>query len=102
MRWLATLLAGPTLWATLFAATYALHGIGCAQGWVSVDTPFGNLHRTALAALWLTGIALHIGIVGVAPKGNTLEDRLPRLGAWIGLIATVATLLPILLVSSCR
>lgn len=101
MRWLAGLLAGPVLWAVLFAAVYALHGVGCAWGWTEVATPFGSLHVVVMAAVWLTGLALHLGIVAVAPNGRARAAHLQRMGAWIGLVASGLTLLPILLLSTC-
>ncbi|MFN4154333.1 MAG: hypothetical protein ACK4HF_06730 [Paracoccaceae bacterium] len=101
MRWVAGMLAGPVLWAVLFAAVYALHGIGCARGWVGVATLFGTLHLVAMAGVWLAGLALHLVILWLAPQGQAREARLQRLGAWIGLVASGLTLLPILLTSTC-
>ncbi|MDR7124247.1 hypothetical protein [Pseudotabrizicola sp. 4114] len=101
MRWVAGMLAGPVLWAVLFAAVYALHGIGCARGWTGVATPLGSLHIVAMAGVWLAGLALHVGILATAPMGPAREARLYRMGAWIGLVASALTLLPVLLTSTC-
>lgn len=101
MRWEVKALAGPMLWAVLFAAVYALHGAGCAWNWPAVETVFGSLHRTAMAAVWLTGLLLHAVIMAVVPKGQGRETYLCRMGAIIGLVASLITLAPIVVVSSC-
>ncbi|RGP37457.1 hypothetical protein [Pseudotabrizicola alkalilacus] len=101
MRWVVGMMAGPVLWAVLFAAVYALHGIGCAWGWTGVAAPFGSLHIVAMAGVWLAGLVLHVGILAAAPKGPAREARLHRMGAWIGLVASGLTLLPVLLTSTC-
>lgn len=101
MRWLAKVLAAPVLWAVLFGAVYALHGAGCALGWTGVETALGSLHTVGMVAVWLLGLALHVFIVAVAPTDSTREDRLQRMGAWIGLVASSLTLLPVLLLSTC-
>jgi len=101
MRWVMLTLAGPTLWAVLFSAVYALHGTGCARGWNSIDTGPGTLHMTAMTGLWLFGLLLHLGLLMTLPGGSLRQQRLPRLGAWIGLIASLMTLAPILLTSTC-
>lgn len=101
MRWAVWMLAGPVLWAVLFAAVYALHGIGCARGWPAVSTMLGSLHIVAMATVWLAGLALHVAILWKTPQGLAREVRLQRYGAWIGLVASTLTLLPILLTSTC-
>jgi hypothetical protein len=101
MRWAVWMLAGPVLWAGLFAAVYALHGLGCAWGWVSVATALGSLHIVAMSAVWLAGLVLHGLILWRIPYGSSREVRLQRYGAWIGMVASGLTLLPILLTSTC-
>jgi len=101
MAMLARMLAGPMLWAALFSAVYALHGLGCARGWPAVATPIGPLHPALIVAVWLVGLALHGMLLALFPAGPAREQRLPRLGAWTGLVASVVTLSPVVLVSSC-
>lgn len=98
MRWVAWMLAGPMLWALLFAVVYALHGVGCARGWPDMATPLGSLHVVAMAAIWLTGLALHLVILLIVSKRG---EKLSVTGAWIGLVASLLSLSPIILVSSC-
>ncbi|MDO9527051.1 MAG: hypothetical protein Q7J57_16180 [Gemmobacter sp.] len=102
MLWAVHALLGPSLWAILFAAVYALHGIGCARGWPAVDTGIGSLHIVVMSAVWLTGLALHIGLVLCAPSGRAHNERLVLLGAWIGLVASLVTLSPIIYATTCR
>lgn len=101
MGWLARFLLGPLLWSGLFLAVYALHGVGCARGWQAVATPLGPLHPALMIAVWLVGLALHGALLGLLPAGPAREQRLPRLGAWIGLVASIVTLSPVVLISTC-
>ena len=105
MRWLALSLAGPGIWAAGFALVYALHGAGCARGWPDIPLAGGiDLHHAALWAGWLatlgTGALLLAGLRDAGPDPD-LSRRLPRAGACIGLGATLITLLPVALASSC-
>jgi len=104
MRWLALSLAGPGIWAAGFSLTYALHGTGCAAGWPQIPAVAGlDLHRAALWSGWLAtlvpGVALLLWLPPAQP--DSLTRWLPRAGAWIGLVATLLTLLPVAVVRSC-
>lgn len=115
MRWLGLSLAGPGIWAAGFVLVYALHGVGCAAGWPELSLAPGlDLHRAVLGAAWLAtvlaGLALLValrsgearpGQRNTAAPGHGLAARLPRDGAWIGLGATLVTLLPVAVASSC-
>lgn len=101
MGWVVRMLAGPMLWAVLFAAVYALHGTGCALGWPAVATPFGPVHRVVMVALWLAGLGLHVALLATAPEGKGRERFLIRAGAWIGLVSSGISLAPVVLVSTC-
>lgn len=101
MGWPARTLLGPFVWAAAFAGIYALHGLGCAQGWPARATPFGPLHDVVLIAVWLAAVAASGMILRASPPAQDRESRIVRLGGWIGLAATVLTLFPVLGVSSC-
>ncbi len=101
MRVLALTLAGPTIWAAIFSAVYALHGVGCAMGWTEIDLVIGSLHRMAMASAWLVGILASVALLVHLPSGPALPHWLPRAGAWVGIGATLFTLFPILVTSSC-
>lgn len=107
MRWLALSLAGPGIWAIGFALAYALHGVGCAAGWTEVTVGPGlDLQRAVLWGTWLaTALACAQLLSVLRDRGGNLRTalpaRLPRDGAWIGLGATLVTLLPVAVASSC-
>lgn len=109
MRWLGWALAGPGIWAIGFALVYALHGAGCARGWGGVDLGAGlDLQRAVLWAGWLVTLAagavwLRVLPAPASPLGREahLRHTLPRRGAWIGLVASAVTLLPVAVTSAC-
>lgn len=104
MKWLALVLAGPTIWAIGFSLVYALQGAGCNLGWVGIDV-FGliSLQHFAVWVGWIVTLTANVALLAVLPAAP--EDRLahwlPRTGAWIGLGATFFTLLPVALTTSC-
>lgn len=101
MSFLARSLAGPMIWAVTFSVVYALHGAGCALGWDLVTTGPVSLHRAALMGSWALGLMAGMTLLLRLPASGGLHAGLPRVGAWIGLAATVFTLFPILVISSC-
>lgn len=110
MTWLARSLAGPGIWALAFAATYALHGAGCALGWAELYLTASaggglDLHRALLLGCWIgalvAGGALVIRLSRAGGGGGALHRRLPVAGAWIGLVASLITLAPVVLTTSC-
>ena len=58
MSWPLRMLIAPLLWAVAFAAIYAVHGLGCARGWVLMPGLFGNLHQSAMLGLWALALIL--------------------------------------------
>jgi hypothetical protein len=98
---LIRIVSGPFLWGVVFSLVYAIHGTGCALDWTSVDTPLGSLHHLALLGAWLLGIAAHVGLFALVPRGEERGIRIARIGLWVGLAATVYTLFPVAVTSSC-
>ncbi|MCC5956747.1 MAG: hypothetical protein JJU07_11645 [Natronohydrobacter sp.] len=96
MKWLGAVLIGPTLWFAIFLAVYGLHGLICAQ-WGVVD--FSG--RAVMIVVWGIGVALFWPLLRYMPAGHACSIDLPRAGLWIGLGATVFTLFPVLIASSC-
>lgn len=95
--------AGLIVWAIAFCVLYGLHGIGCAVGWPSTTLPGGiSVHRGVLIAAWLACIATGVA-VALSQRGrrSTLIERTGWRLAWVGLIATVITGLPILMLPAC-
>lgn len=96
MKWLGAVLIGPTLWFAIFLAVYGLHGLICAQ-WGMVDL----WARGVMIGVWLAGAALFWPLLRIMPADIARGIDLPRAGLWIGLGATVFTLFPVLMTSSC-
>ena len=99
MRWLGLSLLGPLLWALLFVAIYGGHGMACAG--VTGPEGLGTGARLTMAGLWLAGLSAHGALLLALPHGAGLHRHLPRAGAWIGLGASVFTLFPVVLSTSC-
>ncbi|WP_371347191.1 hypothetical protein [Ancylobacter sp. IITR112] len=101
MAWLGWLIAGPTLWAASFTLAYGLHGLGCELGWPGVALGPLSLHRLAIAATGLAGALACLVLLARARTALGPHAALPRLGLWIGLVATLFTLAPVLVATSC-
>ena len=100
-RWLLRALIGPGLWAAGFAAVYGLHGMGCALGWNLQQIGPVSVHRAAMVAVWGATLAGCLLALRWLPPGPGLPRRMPRIGAWIGLGATIFTLLPLPVATTC-
>ncbi len=99
MRWLGHVLAGPALWALIFSLVYGLHGVFCAGP--SGPEALTSAARAGLVGVWLLGVVAFIPLLRQMPSGPGLEHWLPRAGAWTGLAATIFTLFPVFLTTSC-
>ena len=110
-------------WAAAFTWVYALHGIGCASGWEQVDLGPANLQRLVLVlswavwvlvlvlswAVWVLVLALwlwrarrrRVNNAGAAAGPGRLLLRLIELTAWVGLAATVVSLMPVVTHALC-
>lgn len=95
------ILAGPLLWAALFSAIYALHGLGCALDWPLLETGFGPLHPLSLQLLWGAGLLIHLALVIWNKDDRPRIGQWVRAGNWIGLVASAVTLLPVIATSTC-
>ncbi|MFG1228554.1 hypothetical protein [Xanthobacter wiegelii] len=101
VRWLAWLIAGPTVWAATFTAAYGLIGLGCQLGWSAVDLGPLSVQTALVLAIWLAGIVTCIALLGQVHRSLREQAAIPRIGVWIGLVATVFTLAPVLVATSC-
>lgn len=100
-HWLLLTLIGPGLWAAGFASIYALHGMGCALEWNTQALGIVTLHRLAMIAVWLVTLAACLSALMRLPHGTDPTRRMPRIGARIGLGATIFTFAPLLIATSC-
>jgi hypothetical protein len=101
MRLLVLILAGPIIWSVTFSLVYALHGTGCALGWTEVDLHVASLHHVLMWAAWATGLGACGILLARLPAGTGRRCWLPRAGGWIGLGATLFTLFPVAVTSTC-
>jgi len=101
MRWLAWLIAGPSIWAMCFAAAYGLHGLGCELGWPSLTVGPVSVQRAAILLVWLAGTLACLALLSQVGRRLGPDMLLPRLGIWIGVVATLFTLAPVLVASTC-
>ncbi|WP_322893320.1 MULTISPECIES: hypothetical protein [unclassified Yoonia] len=99
MRWLALTLAGPMIWAAAFTLVYGMHGVLCAG--VAGPEGLSLTARLVLIASWALGLAAFVPLFMALREGDALTDRLPRYGTWIGLVATIYTLFPTAIATSC-
>ena len=100
-------------WAAAFPWVYALHGIGCASGWEQVDLGPASLQRLVLVlswAVWVLLLALWLWRArrrrvnfnaGAEAGHDRLLLRLAEVTAWVGLAATVVSLMPVVTHALC-
>lgn len=101
MEWLAWLIAGPTIWAIGFSAAYGVHGLGCAYGWPALALGPVSLYRGAIVLVGLAALLACALLLTQVDRRLGARSALPRLGIFIGLFATLFTLSPALVASSC-
>lgn len=101
MRWLAWLIAGPTVWAVAFATAYGLHGLGCEMGWPAPRLGPVSAQRAAILLIGLLAALACVALLAQINRRLGAEAGLPRIGLWIGLSATLFTLAPALFASTC-
>jgi len=104
---LVRILIGPLVWLAGFSALYGLHGVGCASGWPDAVVAGGaSLHRAALVAAWIGLLALQVAVVlalrrgAFAAPGRFVRRTSLTLGA-VGVVATLWSLFPVAVLSSC-
>lgn len=100
---LLRMVAGLIVWAVAFCVLYALHGLGCAADWQRATLPFGiSPHRAVLSVAWVACLAVGGAVAWwLRPPHADMTDRIGWRLAWVGLLATVMTGLPILILPAC-
>ena len=98
--------AAPLVWLASFSMIYGLHGIGCAERWADVEVLSVSLFRVLLLAAWLGAILASTAVLMVLRSdrfgSRSAFMRSTSLAtAWAGLVATLWTLHPVAVVSSC-
>lgn len=97
MRLLLRAVAGLILWAVGFSIVYGIHGLACAN----TERAEADVYRWIILATWCATIAGSAGLVWRERGAGDFAGRLALAGATIGLCATVATGIPILVFPVC-
>jgi hypothetical protein len=117
-RRLLGVISGMIVWAIWFVIVYSLVGVGCDEGWNTIDVPGGN--ALSLAMLLSTAVALLLiwwsAVRGYQGWRRGVEERVPGQEAqqrmrFMGLtmlvlsvmaaIGTVMVAIPILMLEPC-
>lgn len=100
------ILVAPLLWLAMFSGIYGLHGLLCGHGFGG-EVPGGAVTpRVVLIAAYVLAIAAQVAVVAglhsrrlASPSG--FVRFVSRTTGWVGLAATVWTLMPVLTTSFC-
>lgn len=95
-----------TVWLASFSAIYGLHGVICSGGWPSVAMLGIPLSRVVLVLAWMSATGLQIALllaVRSAQFGSasTFVRRTSIILSVAALIATLWTLFPVVVTSTC-
>lgn len=104
---LVRILVGPLAWLGAFSGVYGLHGVACSFGWAGAELWGLSLFRFALTAAWVAAILLLGAILAglysrrfASPSG--FVRNVSRTTGWVGLVATLWSLFPVVATSSCQ
>lgn len=99
-------LFGPlSVWFACFSAVYGLHGLVCSDRWSMAGLTLSD-GRIALAAAWFAAFAVQLGIVFMlrAPRFASSSGFTENISLWLGwaaVVATVWSLFPVVVTSTC-
>ena len=98
------ILVSPLVWLAAFGAVYGLHGLICGHGLtgtvLGVALP-GLLLGAGYALAILAQLALLAAHYSWPHPSSDLVDFVSRGGGWVGLVATIWTLLPVVSITTC-
>lgn len=105
MRDLARILAGPTVWFVSFCAVYGLHGLICGHN-IQGTLAGIDLARGLLVSAFVIALAAQAGMIWLLSAtrlaaNGPLTAFTSRATAWIGLVASGWTLLPVATTTYC-
>lgn len=100
------ILISPLVWLAAFSAVYGLHGLLCGHDITGEGWGLFSLPRMLLAAAYglavLAQVVLLVGLYSArfgSPSG--FVRFVSRASGWVGLVATVWTLAPVLTTTYC-
>lgn len=94
-----------TVWIAAFSAVYGLEGIVCSGRWAAAGLG-PDQGRAALIAAWAVAIAMQVGLILWLRMPRFASDlpwvqRVGTILAWVALVATVWSLMPVATASIC-
>ena len=101
------ILLAPLVWLASFSAVYGLNGLLCGHGLADETSGLLSLPRVLLVGAYGLALALQVAIlIGLhvtRPAGPPAFVRFASLTTgWVGLVAVVWSLMPVLTTSLCR
>ena len=100
------ILVAPLVWLASFSGIYGLHGIACAGDWTEVELLGLSLFRVALIGAWAVAILVQIALLLALRSDrfgsrSAFARRTSVITGWVGLVATLWSLQPVVTTSSC-
>lgn len=104
---LVRIVIGLLVWLAAFSGIYGLHGVACSLGWSQIEVWSLSLMRVALVAAWSTAIGLQVVVLAglYSPRFSSPSGfvrGVSRMTGWVGLVATLWSLFPVVATSTCR
>lgn len=99
---LLRILVSPLAWLASFSAIYGLQGLLCEIGPNGIFGLSGD--RVILVAAFLLAVLMQLGLLALLNSARfppNFTRTVSRTSGWVGLMATIWTLIPILAVSTC-
>ncbi|WP_322889695.1 MULTISPECIES: hypothetical protein [unclassified Yoonia] len=102
---LTRILIAPLVWLAAFSAVYGLHGVIC--GFEIYSTVFGlSLARVLLVAAFALAVAVQVILLWALYQDrfsstSGFVNFTGRATAWVGVVAAVWTMLPVVLTTYC-
>lgn len=102
---LIRILIAPLVWLAAFSAIYGLHGVLCGQG-VSGEILGLSLPRVLLVVGYGAAILVQLALLWVLyerrfASASAFVTSVSRLTGWVGLVATIWSLFPVMVTTSC-
>ena len=106
MRDILRILVAPLVWLASFSAVYGLHGLICGHGIGGSAFGLVSVPRLLMGGAYGLAVLLQVGLI-LALHAARFSSPSPfvrfvsRATAWVGLIASVWTLLPTVVTTYC-
>jgi hypothetical protein len=103
---LLRILIAPLVWLALFSGVYGLHGLICGHGIDGLLFGIVSLQRSLMVAAYGLAILVQAGLLAALyarrfASPSPFTGFVSRATGWVGLVATVWTLLPTVTTTYC-